>query len=227
VYLWGLAIILSRGIESGEIARTVFNTLLQYGRSVLTNLGLLLIIFTGIERIWGGKTNSEEKEWDPFSLPPVKNPNRINRSDKVWGILWSLFLISVFNEFPNGFESLDFIGDGQGNIPLMAPEFALFIPWITAAWSLNIILKRVVLSQDRWTYPTRWVEFAIGLFNLVIIYQILMGGSISTVSFLTIVVRVILWFVLVFGSLESIGQLYNLSFKRPFASFSTFKSKIA
>ena len=120
-------------------------------------------------------------EWDPYQLPPVKDPDRINRFEIIVGIIFAALFIIVFNFFFNVIGIIDFTGEDRSITPLLAAEFQQHVPWLTVSWLLEALLKVVVLAQGRWQRPTRWAQVGSKLFGVYVLYRILLSTTISVV----------------------------------------------
>jgi hypothetical protein len=223
----GFIFSLARG-EAPNFWLSLGNMLVDYAQAVIFNAGLVTFVFAILERAPFERTTvSEMADWDPFELPEVKDPDRIKRSEVTTGIFWTIFFIILFNYFP---EYIGYIGIEGGEVKgfsLLASEFFVHVPWLTSIWSLEVLLKVIVLRDGRWQRSTRWAEFGLGLFTLYVMYQIVIGGPIFTLSILTSIMRVVIWIGLVFGVFGAIGQLYRLLLGRPFTPTETIKSRLA
>jgi hypothetical protein len=187
-----------------------------YFKSGVMAFASITIIFGILERVAGHKLQTDDgAEWDPYSLEPVAAPNRIKRPELVAGIVWYVLLIVLFNFFPQWIGMVVSIAPGNVFIPLLSPEFAVFIPWLSAYWILGILLKLYLLWQGRWQRPSRWVEFGLSLFGLYITYRIATGDAITTMAWLDIFIRFGLWIGIIAGSVEAVVQLSRLLRGKP------------
>jgi hypothetical protein len=179
----------------------------------LSAFAFVTIIFAIIERIAGQKFNFDnESEWNPYDLSPVekKDRSRINRPELVAGIVFYLFVIVLFNYYPQWIIMVESLESGAALLPILAPEFSAYIPILTVYWSLTILLKILLLWRGRWERVSRLLEFGLHLFNLFIIFQIVTGGPITTMAWLDKFIRFGLWIGIVVGSIEALVQLFRL-----------------
>ena len=229
VHLLGLLFLLLQG-QTADLGQALLNSLFSFGRFAFLNLGLITVIFALIER-WGGddfKLEVEQTaEWDPYQLPPVKDPDRINRLELIAGIFFAALFIIAFNFFYDWIGFIDLTGEDRGIIPLLAIDFRQHIPWLTASWALDSLLKLVVLAQGRWQRQTRWLQVAAESFGVFVLYRIFNSTTISIVPFFTLIAKGIILLIMVIAILEIIGSLYRLLFGRPFISENFFKSRLA
>lgn len=202
--------LITGGIEDAGSLGWAF--LKAYVQGALMAFASLTIIFAVAERYYAHKIPSEaDEEWDPLELEPVEEPNRLKRPEIVAGIVWDVILIALFNFFPRWIGLVESIGDGAVIIPLLAPEFAVYIPWLTAFWALGILFRLYLLWQGRWSRPARWMEFGLGLIGMAITYRIVTGGPITTLSWLDTIVRFFMWIGLLVGGIEAIVRLVRLA----------------
>jgi hypothetical protein len=160
-------------------------------------------------------------------LPPVKDPDRINRGELLVGIFFTIVFLSWLNFFPNWFGGADFIGLDEGIFALFTAEFLLLIPWFTASLVLDLVLKTAVVIQGRWNRVTRWLELAANVFGLYVTYRVFSLEAISTVPFFTIGTKAILAIILLVALVEIVSKLFRLLFGRPFTPRTFIKSKLA
>ena len=228
VHVGGLVFMLLRG-EPSVFGQTAWNWFGSFFRSAALNAGIVTMVFAAIERAqinWGEQAQSEEA-WNPLDLPPVKDPDRINRFEIIFGMFWTVAFIIVFNFYPN-LASLVIIDDGGIEVfRLLSTEFAVHVPWLTLAWLLELVLKGIVVTRGRWTRFTRVLELALVPLSFYIINYIRTGGEIFTISALTMLTKLALGFVLVLVILDGLHKLYRLLTGRPFINTETFKSRLA
>ncbi len=227
--LIGLAFLLWGG-EAADVVDSILNSVSTFGRTAILNAGIVTLIFAIIERVAGDSLSLPSKHgktFDPYNLPSIKDPDRINRAEMGVGIFFTLLFLSWLNFFPDWFGVANF-GDGErGIFFLMAPEFMQFIPWISASLLLEVGVKTAVFIQGRWNRITRWLELGVQGFSLYVTYLIFNSEAISTIPFFTTMIKWILAFVMFFTVLDMIGKLYRLLLGRPFSRQDIFKSKLA
>jgi hypothetical protein len=195
-----------------DLGRTLWEVAVQIAGLALMNLGLLVLIFAGLER-WGARpvTAVAAATWNPLELPAVEDPDRVERGSLITTLCVDVALIVVLNFFP-GLVAIFFIHDGAwGRWPLLAPEFqTALLPWFTAAWALEAVLNLAVLWQRRWTALARWAEFGLSILSIVILARALLGGPILLPEILTALAKLVLAIILVITVLEAAGQIYHL-----------------
>lgn len=208
----------------------MLDMIFSFGRSAILNAGIVTLIFAIIERAAGDSLElpeKKEKEWDPFSLPPVKDPDRINRGELAVGIFFGVLFLSWLNVFPNWFGGADFGEGSTGIFVLVTAQFIALVPLFSASLLLDVLLKTAVFIQGRWNRVTRWLEIAASLFGLYVAYRVFNLAEISTVPFFTTMAKAILAVVIIIGILEIFGKLFRLLLGRPFTPKTFIKSKLA
>lgn len=177
--------------------------------TVLLNVGLITLIFAIIERLESQRPQ-KVSQWDPRSLPEIKDPNQINRGELVAGIVFLSLFIVLLNFFPQWVGLAGFAGEAWGIVSLLSPEFNQHIPWLTVAWLLDILVKVYTLGRGRWQLNTRIAEWVVALFGFYVLYRIVNGGEIVTISILSDLMKVGLRVVLVIEAVDILSKLYRL-----------------
>ncbi|MBK7897155.1 MAG: hypothetical protein IPJ90_20180 [Anaerolineaceae bacterium] len=227
LHLVGLGFVLWQSAGADFVDKSL-NFIFSFGQSAILNAGIVTLIFAIIERSAGDEINlpEQEKTWDPFALPPVKDPNRIDRGELVVGLIVSLLVLSWLNLFPNWFGGAQLDGELPWYAQLMTAEFLQQIPWLSASLLVDVLLKTAVLIQGRWNQVTRWLELATLSFGLYVTVRIFNLEAISTVSAFTNGIKMILAIVIIVELVEVVVKLFRLVFGRPFPRPSFIKSRL-
>jgi hypothetical protein len=217
LHLFGLIYVL---IQDGpiDIGQTLLETLLSFGESAIINFGIMTLIFAGVERLQGVDFQFESKQeadWDPYQLPPIEDPDRIDRFEIVAGIIFAALFIVAFNFFYDWIGIIDLTGDDREVITLLAPEFRQHVPWLSASFALDALLKLVVLAQGRWNRGTRLVQLATEGFGIFVLYRILVSDVIAVVPVFTTIAKGIIIMILVIEAFELVSLLTRLIVGRP------------
>lgn len=236
----GVALLVATGFSlfNSELAGgggELWSIVSGFWTAALTNFGIITLIFAAIEAATRQKkdvevvTVADLEDWDPYKLPEAKDPDRIKRGEYIAGIVFTILVMILFNVFPHWIGIITFSGGADDPVifPLLAPEFAVHIPWLTMAWTAEVVLKLAVLVQGRWQRLTRWLELGLGLFGMYVTYRIVTGGPITTMEWLTMFVRFGLWIGLIVGGFEALGRLFKLVWGRPFITTENIKSRLA
>ncbi len=174
--------------------------------SAMASLVIVIIIFALLERIPSNRV-PEKETWNPRSLPPIKDPNRIAPVELALGIVFPLLAIILFNRYPYWVIDMEVPAGGYHFFPVLHANFLNFVPWLTAVWLLEIVLRSIVLGQGRWSVVTRVAEFLVELFNLYVNYLIFSGGPITFNSGLDMLVRFALGIAIAIGAISAVFTL--------------------
>lgn len=139
-----------------NINQALIRVLFSFGETALFNIGLMTLIFAGLERLNGVEFDFAPKktaEWDPYQLPPVEDPDRIDRFEVISSIFFAALFIITFNFFNDLIGYVD-LSEVEGFIALLAPEFNRHIPWLTASFAIDALINVFVLAKGRWKMPT-------------------------------------------------------------------------
>ena len=182
-------------------------------QALFFSLGIITAVFVGIEHYFGDEIAAQEDsaEWDPLELPPVNDPDRIKRFEQfteiifgsvgVAALIWATTTDSVFGW-------------------LFVDEFRPMIGWFVASACLDILLNIFVLWQGRWQPLTRWLEIAVELFSLYVLYQVAASPAILTIEGLDSVVKLglngVMLIVTVVIVVKAVQQLWRWQFGSQF-----------
>jgi hypothetical protein len=210
-----------------NIGQATLNLLLSFGQTALINVGLITLIFAGLQRLNGVEFKLEPEkaaDWDPYQLPPVEDPDRIDRFELIAGIFFATLFIIAFNFFYEYIGFIDLGGDDRGVIPFLSEAFRPHVPWLTASFALDALLKIVVLVQGRWNKGTRWIQLAVEGFGIFVLYRIVVSDIISTVPFFTTMTKIGIIVAIIITAFEMVSILARLLIGRPITPKSLFKS---
>ena len=216
LHLIGMGFMLwqSGGTEFIDQALTI---IFSFFRASIISLGIMTLVFAAIERTTGETltASKQAKTWDPFELPPVKDPahaerDLVVRSEMVVGILFLLAFVIWLNFFPEWVGGLDLGDNGLGIFALLTAESVRLIPLFSAALLLEVVLKTAVVLQGRWYRPTRWLELLVDGFGLYVMVRFFILEAIIVVPFFNIMAKLIVAFILIVGLWELGGKLFRL-----------------
>jgi hypothetical protein len=146
--------------------------------SIIQALGTVTLIFAALERL-GVAADSKPETWNPRSLPPVKDAQRISIFEVVVDIgFTAAILMLAFNYLNRGTGPVFYKSEWQG-IPIFTPELLQYLPWLIVLWGADILLNIVLLVRGRWELATRIATMITAGAAAFIFYQILIGGPIA------------------------------------------------
>lgn len=202
----------------------LLNIISSFANIALVNLGVVTIVFVLVERYadLSDEQTDETDEWDPLSLPPLNNPNRVKRGEMIGGIVGAIIFLVILNTF--GSYS---INEQTGLATLVTPEFLAIIPLFSLSLGLDIILKTIVAWQGRWQTWSRWADIGQESFGVFVLYLIVQQPILTLGDFPNLMTRLILGFIIVIVILEIIGKLYRLLVGRPIVDLDMLKGRLA
>jgi hypothetical protein len=176
--LVGLGVDAAQGIHT---YRTVFDLIIHSAgslfQSLLVALGNIVFIFAIIER-FVPQGIEKEKEWDPRSMKPVEEPDKVSRFEQIWIILWSAVAVLLFNFYPQLLRFV-FLQDGKWYaFSFLSDTFFTYVPALTILWMLEIFLCILLFMNGAWQTGTRWFKVALKALNIVLLAVIIAGPPI-------------------------------------------------
>lgn len=138
-----------------------------YAKSLFTNLALLVAGFAVAERVQQ-RWFSEEKEWDPASLPALpekSDPQKVAVGDMLAGGYFTVALFCLVNFRPEWVWVTWVDGGWPRWLAGTLLDVPLPMPWLNVSWVLTLALYIEVLRRGRWIPPLRWAELGLGLFG--------------------------------------------------------------
>lgn len=173
----------------------------EYVRSLIFTFGLLTAVFVFLERVGVGDPSKQEA-WDPTSLRPIKDPNRIDRADLITSIVGAAVSIWVFLSLP------DWIGTEGGG--LFSAGYLVHTPWLIATWVLEIVHKFTVLRDGRWLRSTRLFAIALNIFDVYVLYRIISGPILINVELFDSLMKGAISIALIVIIVDTVFKAYKL-----------------
>ena len=179
---------------------------------VLFNLGVMTFVFALVERAMH-RREAAGSAWDPATLPPVNDPDRISYFGRIFVLYLIAALALLFNFFPEWVAVVVFNNTDSRVYQLLEPAFSRYLPLLNTWWALAFALNLVVLRQGRWRRTTRWADLALELFNAVILLLLVIGPPVFRYDLL---IKVVLQWFLIFSIIKACVMLYRLLVRRTF-----------
>lgn len=210
VFAAGLAL---DGIGGDFFAQDWWGLVSQYVDYLVANFGIVTLVFAILERTDIRKEVGNKKDWNPRDLPKVNDPDRIDRGDMIFTIVFSAFAIVVFNFFPEWIGFISF-SDGEWNVmSVLTAEFlSMYVPWLSALWALEIGMRVWVLNLGSWTRMTRVFEFLLSVAAIVLLNHIIQNATIVNIPSIDSIVKGGMWIALIVAIIEAASQLVRLIF---------------
>jgi len=150
--------------------------------TALVTLGLIVFIFWLIEYFSSDKAadtaagaTPANRSWNPADLPPLKDPDRVDRTGEAIGLVFICLALLIFNFHPDkvgAFISLD--GDGEF-VPLLGPAYRLYLPWWNAYLVGGAVAAIALLARNRWTPLLRGLDLGLALLLVAILWWMIHG----------------------------------------------------
>jgi hypothetical protein len=182
--LLGIQIATQPAVTANQFLSAIGTGLSGLFSAMLSAFGTITLVFAVLERYvpTAEARIDEELEWDPASLLKEPEPEDV----KMWGPIAEIVLISIaisiFNFNPQ-WVGFHFLSDGKWVVlPVLSQAFFRWMPLINITWVAQIILDGMLLSTGRWETPTRLVDIAIKILQIVIGFLLLTGPSILAIT---------------------------------------------
>ncbi|MCW5874752.1 MAG: hypothetical protein KIS88_08935 [Anaerolineales bacterium] len=207
VHLIGLALQINRGGLSLEWWGSFMG---NYVSNMLLNLGLVAFVFYLLEGFKVIKPTKADPAWDPHKLPAIKDPNRINRTEELVGIVFTIAALLVFNFAPHWIGIIGWDEGAPSVFPVLAESFLAYVPWLTALWLGELALKALVYRRGRWSSVLRAGEFVLQLASIFVLYTIIQNAQIVNIAIIDSLVKFGISIALVVMVIEAAKQLFVL-----------------
>lgn len=137
-------------------------------KSVLYATGLILVLFTVLERV-EIPSPRKHREWNPRRLPPFSPDDGVLRFEAATTIAVTAFFLALL------YVLRDNLGIPATDGLLLVDVFKAGLPWLSAAFVLEMALYSFLLWQGNWSRVTRILSAAIDLFGLAVIWGMSRG----------------------------------------------------
>jgi len=175
----GLLFDLFDGFDSlWALARTIgasFNDLVS---SLLSLLGMVVLIFALIERATPGAENRPLTVWDPRTLPLPKDTRRIDVPGTMVGMALAVVALVVLNMIPDKVCFHFDLGAGNYTVPMLGPTFVSQLPWLNGYLLLGLGLGVLTIRHGRWERGLRLADLLIHLLLVIFFYQLATGAMV-------------------------------------------------
>ena len=203
--LLGLMVtILNPAEVSTGLVETIAQIVSGLFSSLFTAFGIVTLSFAGIERTtpesWKVKIDSD---WKPEDLLSVEDRRSVKISELAIEITFTMIFIAIINLFLDRI-GIYYLGEsGWVSAPVINDNFLRFVPWLTAANVLSILLNLYLIRQGFWDQAATIAKLFINAFSIAISFAIIVGPEIITISSSA-------WEALNFDIATSAQQLTNI-----------------
>jgi len=154
--------------ESVDIGERLLNALSVYFQAWLSVFASVVVVFAILQRLGVKPDEDDQEEWDPRTLPEVKDIDLIGRGESAAGLAVSIVFLVLLNLFS---DRIGFVVT-WGDEPLFTNILQDNLLWLNIALLLSIGLWLLLLIQGRWHIYTRLAKAAIDLFWIFVVYQV-------------------------------------------------------
>lgn len=212
IFAAALAVLAVLALGAGGDGRFTFEDVGSLLHSAVFNFGLLTLVFASVERVQRGRAAvGPATEWDPATLPPVRDPDRISPMALVFSTYAIVACVVLFNFFPRWVGVHTFANGEWRSLPVLLPEFSRYLPALNAWWGLAFLVDLLVLRRGRWSRRLRWAQLLLGVLGAGILAVILLGPPVFR---LDPIVRSVLAVCLLIALIESGVRLFRLARER-------------
>lgn len=159
----GLAI---ANLPPAELLAGAGKALLEIINAIVAAVGSITVVFALLDRIPGlgseieKDRKSEEKGWDPRTLPQVRDVEKFNIAGLAAEIIFGVAMLVVLNFYPN-LIGYGFVSDGEWTFaPALSEAFFGYLPFLNILLGVEIALNLYLLGRGRWETATRWLRIA-------------------------------------------------------------------
>jgi len=140
-------------------------------------LGLIVLIFAVVERFRSADAtgDAEETEWDPSTLPPLQDPDRIDRTGIIAWLAIATALLVLLNFLPDKFQIVATINGKGVHIPLLGPTFAQVLPALNFCLLASLVMDALVLWAGRWRPWLRLGDLIVTVLWAALLYRMVFG----------------------------------------------------
>lgn len=207
VFAIGFALQITQGgFNAGELLKFV----LELAQALIFNLGIVVAVFVGLQAFGIGQHAPAPAAWDPAKLPQVQDPDRVNRTELLVGMLFTLLALLVFNFAPQWIG----IGGWQDGrfelIPVLTNSFLRFVPWMSALWLGELALKAAVYRSARWSKALRGLQVLLNVATVALLYALVRNAMFSDMDIVNSIIQIALSIAMVVTALETVYKTYQL-----------------
>ena len=176
-----VAIVNQSGVSPNMI-EAIANIIAGLFSSLFTTFGIVTLSFAGIERTtpdtWKVKI---EQDWNPEDLLKTEDRKSVKVTEIAFEITFTMVFIVLINFFLDKIGIYYLADSGWVSTPILNENFLRYVPWLTAANVLSIVLNLYLLRKGYWDYIATIAKILINIFNIAISFSILTGPEVITI----------------------------------------------
>lgn len=148
---------------------------------LLSNLGIVLLVFIGIDRVMWGQWADEGGSWDPRDLPPLPVGAPVSRFEAALGAVFTLYLLYVLHLAPDAFV-LTVSMDEREPWQLLDPEYRRLLPWLDLVLVPSLLMDAWLLWRGEIGPVERWLQVGLGLLAAGVFFRVAAGGPLTVID---------------------------------------------
>jgi|SRR5271157_97083 len=153
-------------------ADSMVQAFLQLLDSIPAALGSVVLVFA-IMQWFNVHPDSEKKDFDPRTLPPLQKDKPIDRSRQIIRIVFG----TIFLAFLCAFGASGGFTAKYGVNLFTDPVLDKYFPWIAASVMIGIVLDILLRWRGRWEISTRIAKIGANIFSIVLLCLLLQGQA--------------------------------------------------
>ncbi len=161
------------------VAQGLWQAALGLFDGIFRAFAIVVLIFAVLQVTSPGlKKYLQNKEWDPRTMKPEPDPERVKWFDRGLEAFFSLLAIVAFNQFSQWIGLSNLVNGQWVHAPILTQTFFQYLPWLSLLWALEASLDILLLSRGSWTPVTRWLAVGLGAFSIILNFWMLVGPAI-------------------------------------------------
>lgn len=172
---------ISQAGTTAEIAQVFGQHMIELAGTLMSVFANIVIVFAILERVLPEKALDDE-DWDPRKLERIPDHDKIKTAELIVTMVFSTIGIVIFNFFPQIIRGISLANGQMTSFQILSGNFARFIPWLTALWTLEILFSILMLWRRQWDPATRWTRIGLDFLGIVLLGAMISGGSLIASS---------------------------------------------
>jgi len=183
---WAIAALLSTTFRAAHPGLSIFSTLETWWLALTYSLFLCTLAFAILERTQ--TLDPLLNNWNPRTLPPVRDPNRIPRANTIIELIVSIITLDIWLQLGIFRRAFHFDAPGRGGGPLHAVDFTLSPLWPYFFWALTalslagIALACLNLVNPHWTRLSSTLRLGIDVYSWGLAYLVSRSSLLQSLS---------------------------------------------
>lgn len=206
VSLFGVVLALAQAPASLVVGKVVGGLV----GSVVQAAAWVAIVFALVERLNLRELEQQSEAWNPRSLPPVEDYNRVSVFETVFTVVFTTAFIVFLNVALDSQGRLTVQGSDWTSISIFSAEFLRYVPWLTALLVAELAVSVVALIRGRWTPLLRLANMALNVLWIALAYLMLTGPSLAGWDALDLAFQIVVAIILVANVIELVQQAWRL-----------------